>query len=221
MPESIQHKLDRVRPPRVQITYDVEIGDAIEKKELPFVVGIMADLSGQPDKALTKEDRHDPASMNGKMRDPKEAIPPVPIKERKYVEIDRDSFNMVMESIAPRLVLSVKSVATREYNDAEKSKYRKDHGLREDEKIPTMYKTDQSETETQSVELEFLNLNDFSPINVVKQVGFLRSLLEARNRLSDLLTKLDGNVDLDKALIDTLGKGDEDLKKIQAEKGGE
>ncbi len=221
MPESSQHKLDRVRPPRVQITYDVEIGDAIQQKELPFVVGVMADLSGMPDKALSQEDRRDPASANGKMRSPKGAETPKPLKERKYTEIDRDNFNKVMEAIAPRLVLSVKSVATRPYNDAENAKYRKDRGLREDEKIPQMYKTDQSETQTQSVELEFLNLDDFSPINIVKQVGFLRNLLDARNRLSDLLTKLDGNVDLDKALVDTLGKGDDDLKKIQAEKGGE
>ncbi|MDP1108662.1 type VI secretion system contractile sheath small subunit, partial [Klebsiella pneumoniae] len=41
--------MDRVRPPRVQITFDVEIGNAIEKKELPLVVGILADLSGKPD----------------------------------------------------------------------------------------------------------------------------------------------------------------------------
>jgi type VI secretion system protein ImpB len=221
MPESIQHKLDRVRPPRVQITYDVEIGDAIEKKELPFVVGIMADLSGQPEKPLSLKDRHDPASANGKMRDTKEAAEIKPIKERKYMEIDRDNFNKVMESIAPRLVLSVKSVATRPYNDAEEARYRKEHGLREDEKVPQMYKTDQSETDTQPVELEFLNLDDFSPINVVKQVGFLRELLEARNRLSDLLTKLDGNGDLDNTLIEMLGKGDDELKKIQDEKGGE
>ena len=48
MAESLQHKLDRVRRPRVQITYDVETGGAMEKIELPFVVGVMADLSGQP-----------------------------------------------------------------------------------------------------------------------------------------------------------------------------
>ena len=46
MGESIQKRLGRVRPPRVQITYDVEVGDAIVKKELPFVMGIMADLAG-------------------------------------------------------------------------------------------------------------------------------------------------------------------------------
>src|SRR3989440_12847291 len=83
MPESTQHKLDRVRPPRVQITYDVEIGDAIVMKELPFVVGIMSDLSGKP------------------------AEPLPPLKERKYVEIDRDNFNEIMKSIGPRLALRV------------------------------------------------------------------------------------------------------------------
>jgi type VI secretion system protein ImpB len=57
MPESLQHTLDRVRSPRVQITYDVEIGDAIEMKEIPFVVGVLADLSGKPDESLTQGQR--------------------------------------------------------------------------------------------------------------------------------------------------------------------
>lgn len=81
--ESLQHKLDRVRPPRVQITYDVEIGNAIVMKELPFVMGIMADLSGMP-------------------------LSPLPsLKQRKFVEIDRDNFNDVMEKIQPRVALRV------------------------------------------------------------------------------------------------------------------
>jgi len=71
------------RPPRVQITYDVEIGNAFEKKELPLVVGLMADLSGQPENPLPK------------------------FKERRFVEIDRDNFNDVMTKIAPRLDISV------------------------------------------------------------------------------------------------------------------
>ena len=50
--ESTQHKIDRVRPPRVQITYDVEVGDAIEVKELPFVLGVMGDFTGQPTEPL-------------------------------------------------------------------------------------------------------------------------------------------------------------------------
>jgi type VI secretion system protein ImpB len=77
MPESIQHKLDRVRPPRVQITYDVEIGGAIETRELPLVVGVLADLSGAT------------------------AIDPPSPRDRKFVEIDRDNFDEVMAKIAP------------------------------------------------------------------------------------------------------------------------
>jgi type VI secretion system protein ImpB len=83
MSESTQHKLDRVRPPRVQITYDVEIGDAVEMKELPFVMGVMADLSGMPAEELPK------------------------IKDRKFVEIDNDNINEIMSSIKPRLALRV------------------------------------------------------------------------------------------------------------------
>jgi type VI secretion system protein ImpB len=82
MAESIQHKLDRVRPPRVQITYDVEIGGAIQKKELPLVVGILADLNG----ATVSEDA---------------------LKERKFIEIDRDNFNEVLKSTKPTLKYSV------------------------------------------------------------------------------------------------------------------
>lgn len=83
MAESRQHTLDRVRKPRVQITYDVEIGDAIETRELPFVVGVLADLSGHPESPLPK------------------------IKERKFVEIDRDNFTEIMGVIHPRLVIRV------------------------------------------------------------------------------------------------------------------
>src|SRR5690242_1948743 len=81
--ESLQKKVGRVRPPRVHITYDVEIGDAIEKRELPFVVGVLADLSGMPEKSLP------------------------PISKRKFVDIDRDNFNDVMKKIGPRLAFKV------------------------------------------------------------------------------------------------------------------
>ncbi len=83
MSDSLQTWVGRNRPPRVQITYDVEIGDAVEKKELPLVVGLMADLSGQPATPLPK------------------------LKERRFVEVDRDNFNEVMTKISPRLDLSV------------------------------------------------------------------------------------------------------------------
>jgi type VI secretion system protein ImpB len=83
MSDSLQNWVGRNRPPRVQITYDVETGGAVEKKELPMVVGLMADLSGQPLNPLPK------------------------LKERRFVEIDRDNFTGVMTKIAPRLDLSV------------------------------------------------------------------------------------------------------------------
>ena len=88
MAESLQHKLDRVRRPRVQITYDVETGGAMEKTELPFVVGVMADLSAQPKEALR------------------------PVKERKFTPIDRDNFNEVLEKATPRLAMKVQNRLT-------------------------------------------------------------------------------------------------------------
>src|SRR5207237_11860 len=67
--ESIQHKIDRVRPPRVQITYDVEVGGAIELKELPFVVGVMGDFVGKPEEPLRKlvEARQKLSDLRSKM----------------------------------------------------------------------------------------------------------------------------------------------------------
>ena len=83
---SIQQKIGRVRPPRVQITYDVQVGNAVIKKELPFVVGVLADLAGVPLNPLPK------------------------LKDRKFVEIDRDNFNSVMTSYGVRLPVRVTNV---------------------------------------------------------------------------------------------------------------
>lgn len=83
MAESNQHKLDRVRRPRVQITYDVETGGAMQKTELPFVVGVLSDLSGAPKEALR------------------------PLKDRKAVAIDRDNFNDVLAKATPRVAFKV------------------------------------------------------------------------------------------------------------------
>ena len=90
MAESLQHKLDRVRRPRVQLTYDVETNGALQKVELPFVVGVLADLSGQP-------------------KDPLK-----PLKERKFVQIDRDNFDDVLAKSAPRLAMKVQNKLTDE-----------------------------------------------------------------------------------------------------------
>jgi type VI secretion system protein ImpB len=90
--ESIQKKLERVRPPRVQISYDVEIGNAIELKEIPFVMGVMADLSGQPKEALPR------------------------LKDRRFVEITPDNFDAVLDSMKPHLAFSVENKLSEDSN---------------------------------------------------------------------------------------------------------
>lgn len=150
MADSTQHKISRVRPPRVQITYDVEIGDAIEKRELPFVVGIMSDLTGK-----------------SKIAQPK-------LRDRKFVEVDRDNINDVMSSLAPRAAFQIDNKLK---NDGTKL----------------------------NVDLNFRNMEDFDPVNVIGQVKPLNELLKARRKLNDLLTKLDGNDELDGILGDVIG----------------
>ncbi|QEL55951.1 type VI secretion system contractile sheath small subunit [Chromobacterium paludis] len=163
MAESTQHKLDRIRPPRVQITYDVEIGNALEKRELPLVVGILADLAG------------------------KQETPQAKLGERRFVEIDRDNFNAVLASLSPRVTAQV------------------DNALSDDgSKL--------------NVELKFNHIDDFDPVSIVKQVTPLRRLYEARQKLRDLLTKLDGNDELDKLLQDVL-TNTEELQKIKSVRG--
>ena len=164
MSESVQKKLGRIRPPRVQITYDVETGGAIQKKELPLIVGIMADLAGKPDG------------------------PVIPVKARKFVEIDRDNFNDVCASIGPRLAFQV----------------------------PNRLKDDDTKL---SVELRFRKIDDFRPESIVQQVEPLRKLFEARQRLNDLIGKLDGNDDLD-ALLQEVAANTDSQKQIQEAVGG-
>lgn len=161
MSESLQHKLDRVRPPRVHITYDVETGGALLKKELPYVVAVLSDLSGKPEEPLPK------------------------VRDRKFVEIDRDNFNEVMASNTPRLAFAVDNKL-----------------VDDDSKL--------------QVELRFNEIDDFDPVAVLKQVGPLAKLFEARQRLSDLMTKLDGNDDLDSLLQDVIENSD-GQKEIKAE----
>lgn len=85
MPESLQHKLDRVRSPRVHITYDVETGGAIEKKELPFVMGVFGDFTGMPEQPLPR------------------------LKDRKFVEIGPDNFDNVLAAMKPHLQFKVEN----------------------------------------------------------------------------------------------------------------
>jgi type VI secretion system protein ImpB len=160
MAESKQHWLDRNRPPRVQITYDVETGNAIEKKEIPFVVGVLSDLSANSETPLPK------------------------LKERKFVEIDRDNFNDVLASTKPEVKCAVKNELTG------------------DGKL--------------AVQLSFSHMDDFRPERIVERVEPLRKLLRARERLNDLLAKLEGNDELSAALKEVIDNT-EALQKIKAE----
>lgn len=150
-----QHLLDKVRPPRVQITYDVEIGDAIEMKELPFVVGVIADLSGD--------------------RDPDNPL--APVKKRKFAEIDRDNFNIIMSKQNPRLAFQVDNKLTNDNTQL-------------------------------NLLLEFQSIEDFDPVNVIKQIPAMNQLYQMRTQLNDLLTKLDGNDSLDTLLTNVLSNTD-------------
>jgi type VI secretion system protein ImpB len=194
----------------VQITYDVEIGDAIVMKELPFVVGIMADLTGNRKADLPE--RPDPASHNGKTRPAlsadKAQLPP--LRERKYVEIDRDNFNEIMKSVQPRLSFTVDAQTAEQYVDEREKDERKRTKWR------AKAETDEAgNPKSLKVELDFHSLDDFGPIHVIKQVPALREIFEARNRLADLLTKLDGNEKLDGKLDALIAATDEERKKVQ------
>ena len=161
--DSTQHKLDKVRPPRVQITYDVQVGDAIELKELPFVMGVLGDFTGHPTDPLPK------------------------LKERKFVEIDPDNFDKVLEAMKPHLFLTVENKLSEDSNAGQ---------LR--------------------VDLSFKSMEDFEPGNIAKQVAPLKELLDLRTRLSDLRGSLQGNDKLEESLLNAVSNT-ELLGKIKSE----
>jgi type VI secretion system ImpB/VipA family protein len=156
MPESTQHKLDRVRPPRVQITYDVETRGSFVKMELPFVVGIMANLStdgGQKD-------------ANGN---------PIPLRDKKYLEIDRDNFNDIMTNLKPSVELEGGGTYT--------------FGNLDDFTPIKLLKPAATETD---------------PAAATSKLGIARIGYDKRTKLSDIVAKLDGNVPLQQKFIAAL-----------------
>ncbi len=163
MAESMQHKLDRVRKPRVHITYDVETEGGMEIRELPFVVGVLGDFSGNPTEPLK------------------------PLVERKFIQIDRDNFNDIMTRMTPGM------------------------NLRVENKL-------QGDGSEMAVQLKFNSMDDFEPANVVRQVEPLRKLLETRNKLRDLMTKIDVSPELEKLLVDVM-ENTENLDKLSKEIG--
>jgi type VI secretion system protein ImpB len=163
---STQHKLDRVRPPRVHVTYDVEVGDAIEMKELPFVLGVLGDFTGQPEQPLPR------------------------LRERKFVEVNPDNFDQVLEGMKPHLNFSV------------------ENKLSEEQDAPQL-----------KVDLHFKSLDDFSPENVARQVKPIRELMDLRTKLADLRGSLQGNDKLEELLMDAVSST-EKLEKLKGEVKG-
>ena len=163
--ESIQKKLTRVRPPRVQISYDVQVGDAIELKELPFVLGVMGDFTGQSTEPLPK------------------------LKERRFVDVNPDNFDSVLESMRPHIAFNV------------------ENKLSEDPNAGNL-----------KVDLNFRSLEDFEPEQVARQVRPLRELLELRGKLSDLRGTLQTNEKLDQVLMEAVSNT-EKLDKLRSEIG--
>ena len=161
--ESVHKKLERVRKPRLHITYEVEIGDAQEIKELPFVLGVMGDFAGDATKPVR------------------------PLRERKFTQIDRDNFNDVLSGMNPGLNMRVENTL----------------------------KGDGTEL---AVNLAFNAIEDFEPARVAQQIEPLRKLLQTRNELRDLLTKVDRSDDLER-ILDHVLQNSEELKKFSASLG--
>jgi type VI secretion system protein ImpB len=159
---SINDKLNRVRKPRVHITYDLESNGETVKRELPFVMGVMGDYSGD--------------NTNQKA-----------FKDRNFLQVDRDNINEIMSNINPQLNMKVEN-------------------------------TLQGDGTEMGVNLSLNHLEDFEPHRVVEQVEPLRKLLEARNKLRDLLSKADRSEELEKVLEDILSNTDK-LNSLKGELG--
>lgn len=160
---SIHDKLNRVRKPRVHISYEVETGGAMVQKELPFVAGVIGDFSGDPQEPLK------------------------PLRDRKFIQIDRDNINDVMARMSPGLNLKVENTLAGDGSEM-------------------------------AVDLSFKSMADFEPAQVVQQVEPLKKLMETRDKLRDLLTKVDRSEDLENLLEQVL-QNEGDLKKLSEELG--
>src|SRR5262245_17778542 len=165
MAESVQQKLKRVRAPRVHITYDVETEGAQVRKELPFVVGVIGDFSGKPYEPLK------------------------PLRDRKFIQVDRDNFNDVMQRMTPGAEFKVENTLAGD-----------------DSLLP--------------VSLRFNSIDDFEPAAVVQQVEPLRKLLAVRNKLRDLMSKVDRSEELESLLEEVLQNTDK-LAALAGELGNE
>lgn len=165
--ESTQHKLDRVRAPRVQITYDVETGGAVEIRELPFVVGVMADFSGEIE---------------------------APLPTRKFIEINWDNFNDVMQGMGPRLVFEVDNKLG---NDARK--------MRIELKFNTI-----SDFEPEQVAAQIEPLSKL--VHVRKQLIALLGKADSEDHLAEQPSRIINNTDLQQKIAEECMIDDETKK---------
>ncbi|MEA2737649.1 MAG: type secretion system protein ImpB [Acetobacteraceae bacterium] len=163
MSASIHEKLSRVRKPRVHIKYEVETEGAQVERELPFVMGIMGEFSGDPTKPLPS------------------------LSERKFVQIDRDNFNDVMARIGPGLNLKVDNTLA-------------------------------GDGSQMAVDLKFNSIEDFEPGRIVEQVPALRQLMETRNKLRDLMSKVDRSEELE-SLLEQVLQNEGELKSLSGQLG--
>ena len=160
---SVFSRLERERRPRVHIKYEIESGGAQVERELPFVVGVMGDFSGNPTSPLR------------------------PFKERKFIQIGKENFDEVMERIAPELNIKV------------------DNTLAGDDSL-------------MPVQLKFRSMADFEPGRVAEQVPALKKLLDTRNQLRDLMTKVDRSAELE-GLLERVLQNETDLKALSSQLG--
>jgi type VI secretion system protein ImpB len=163
MSGSVHDKLNRVRKPRVHITYEVETEGAQVQRELPFVVGVMGDFSGDPTQPLR------------------------PMGERKFIQIDRDNFNDVMARMTPGVKLKVDNTLA-------------------------------GDGSQMAVDLKFNSMDDFEPAKIVDQVPALKALMETRNKLRDLMSKVDRSEQLE-SLLEQILNNETELKALSGELG--
>lgn len=141
----------------------MEVGGAIELKELPFVVGVLGDFTGQPTEPLPK------------------------LKERKFVEVNPDNFDSVLEGMKPHLAFAVENKLS-----------------------------DEPDAPNLKIDLNFKSMDDFDPENVARQVKPLKELLDLRQRMADLRGSLQGNDKLEELLLEAVGNT-EKLDKLKTE----
>jgi type VI secretion system protein ImpB len=163
MSASIHEKLNRVRKPRVHITYEVETEGAMIERELPFIVGVLGDFSGDPTQPLR------------------------PLAERKFIQIDRDNFNDVMARMTPGVKLKVDNTLA-------------------------------GDGSQMAVDLKFNSMDDFEPARVADQVPALKALIETRNKLRDLMSKVDRSEELE-GLLEQVLKNETELKSLSSQLG--